>query len=299
MRLQPARCYMPGDMNDTNMTTPAVDPTVADIRRRVAGWRQAGARIALVPTMGALHDGHIALIHAARRQADRTVVSIFLNPTQFGPNEDLATYPRTWEADLAALTRLGIDTVFAPNVAEMYPDGFATTVTVAGPGLGLETDFRPRFLTGVATVVSKLLIACAPDIAIFGEKDYQQLLVIRRLVADLGLPMTIVGHATVREGDGLALSSRNGYLSAKERRTAPTLYQALTAAAAAIRGGAPVDEALAAARATLQAVGFAVDYVELRNAETLAPVADLTSEPLRLLAAARLGKTRLIDNVAV
>lgn len=286
-------------MNNADLTAPPVDRTVADIRRRVAGWRQAGARIALVPTMGALHDGHIALIRAARRQADRTVVSIFLNPTQFGPNEDLATYPRTWDADLAALARLGIDAVFAPNVAEMYPDGFATTITVAGPGLGLETDFRPQFLTGVATVVSKLLIACAPDIAIFGEKDYQQLLVICRLVADLGLPMRIVGHPTVREGDGLALSSRNGYLSADERRTAPTLYQALAAAAAAIRGGTPVDEALAGARATLQAAGFAVDYVELRNAGTLAPVADLTSEPLRLLAAARLGKTRLIDNVAV
>jgi pantoate--beta-alanine ligase len=285
-------------MNHANVTSPPVDPTVAEIRRRAAGWRQAGERIALVPTMGALHAGHIALVGAAGAQADRTVVSIFLNPTQFGPSEDLANYPRTWEADLAALARLGVDAVFAPNVAEMYPDGFATTVAVAGPGLGLETDFRPQFLTGVATVVSKLLIACMPDVAVFGEKDYQQLLVIRRMAADLGLPMTIIGHPTVREADGLALSSRNTYLSPDERRAAPALYKALSDAAAAIGGGTPVDQALGGARADLRQAGFTVDYVELRNAETLAPVADLAGEPLRLLAAARIGKTRLIDNIA-
>jgi pantoate--beta-alanine ligase len=286
-------------MNDASVTAPPVDPTVAEIRRRVGSWRQAGERVALVPTMGALHDGHLALIRAAKAEADRTAVSIFLNPTQFGPSEDLATYPRTWEADLAALARLGVDAVFAPNVAEMYPDGFATTITVAGPGLGLETDFRPQFLTGVATVVSKLLIACMPDVAIFGEKDYQQLLVIRRMAADLGLPMTIAGHPTVRDADGLALSSRNRYLSADERRVAPTLNKALADAAAAISAGTPVDQALAAARTALQAAGFAVDYIELRNAETLAPVADVGSEPLRLLAAARLGKTRLVDNIGM
>jgi pantoate--beta-alanine ligase len=286
-------------MNDANVTTPPVDPTVGDIRRRVGGWRQAGERIVLVPTMGALHDGHLALIRAAKADAGRTVVSIFLNPTQFGPSEDLATYPRTWEADLAALARLGVDAVFAPTVGEMYSDGFATTITVAGPGLGLETDFRPQFLTGVATVVSKLLIACMPDIAIFGEKDYQQLLVIRRMAADLGLPVTIIGHPTVREADGLALSSRNAYLAPDERRVAPALYRALSDAAEAISAGTPVDQALGGARADLRAAGFAVDYVELRNAETLAPVADLSSEPRRLLAAARLGKTRLIDNIAV
>jgi pantoate--beta-alanine ligase len=218
---------------------------------------------------------------------------------QFGPSEDLATYPRTWEADLATLTRLGVDAVFAPNVAEMYPDGFATTVTVGGPGLGLETDFRPQFLTGVATVVSKLLIACMPDVAIFGEKDYQQLLVIRRMVTDLGLPITIAGHPTVREADGLALSSRNTYLSPDERGIAPALYKALSDGAAAIRAGTGVDQALGGARADLRQAGFAVDYVALRNAETLAPVADLTSEPLRLLAAARIGRTRLIDNISV
>jgi len=286
-------------MNEASVTAPPVDPTVAEIRRRVGRWHQAGERVALVPTMGALHDGHHALIRAAEADADRTVVSIFLNPTQFGPSEDLATYPRTWDADLAALARLGVGAVFAPNVAEMYPDGFATTITVGGPGLGLETDFRPQFLTGVATVVSKLLIACMPDIAIFGEKDYQQLLVIRRMTADLGLPIAIAGHSTVREADGLALSSRNSYLSPDERRVAPTLYRALTNAAAAISTDTPVDQALAAARTMLQAAGFEVDYVELRNAETLAPVADLATEPLRLLAAATLGKTRLIDNLAV
>jgi pantoate--beta-alanine ligase len=286
-------------MNDASLTAPPVDPSVAAIRRRVGAWRQAGDRIALVPTMGALHGGHLALVRAAKAEGDRAVVSIFLNPTQFGPSEDLATYPRTWEADLAALSRLGVDAVFAPNVTEMYPDGFATAVTVAGPGLALETDFRPQFLTGVTTVVSKLLIACMPDVAIFGEKDYQQLLVIRRMVADLGLPITIVGHPTVREADGLALSSRNIYLSPDERRVAPALHRALTDAAAAIRAGMPVADAVAAARATLQAAGFTVDYVELRNAETLAPVADLAGEPLRLLAAARLGTTRLIDNIGV
>jgi len=286
-------------MNDASATAPPVDPAVADIRRRVGGWRQAGERVVLVPTMGALHDGHLALIRAAKADADRTVVSIFLNPTQFGPSEDLATYPRTWEADLAALARLGVDALFAPNVAEMYPDGFATTITVGGPGLGLETEFRPQFLTGVATVVSKLLIACIPDIAIFGEKDYQQLLVIRRMTADLGLPIAIAGHPTVREADGLALSSRNSYLSPDQRRVAPALYRVLTDAAAAISTDTPVDQALAAARTALQAAGFTVDYVALRNAETLAPVADLGAEPLRLLAAAKLGKTRLIDNIAV
>jgi len=278
---------------------PAVDPTVADIRGRVGQWRRAGERIALVPTMGALHQGHIALIRDAKAQADRTIVSVFVNPAQFGPAEDLATYPRTWEADLAVLTQLAVDAVFAPSVDQMYPDGFATTVAVTGPGMGLETDFRPQFLTGVATVVSKLLIACAPDIAIFGEKDYQQLLVIRRMVTDLGLPMAVVGHPTVREVDGLALSSRNAYLSPDERLVASTLYKVLTGAAEAIRAGASVDTTLSDANAKLEAAGFAVDYVALRNAETLAPIINAASEPRRLLAAARLGRTRLIDNIGV
>ncbi len=278
---------------------PPVDRSVADIRRRVGKWRQAGDRIALVPTMGALHAGHVALIRAASSQADRTVVSVFVNPTQFGPNEDLASYPRTWDADLQTLTELAVDAVFAPTVGEMYPHGFSTSVTVAGPGLGLETDFRPQFLTGVATVVSKLLIACAPDAAIFGEKDYQQLLVVRRMVTDLGLPIAIVGHPTVREADGLAQSSRNTYLTQTERQAAPALYNALRIAAAAILAGMPAEAALSDSRIVLQEEGFSVDYFELRNADTLAIVDNLETEPLRLLAAARLGKTRLIDNIAV
>ena len=249
---------------------PPVDRTIAGLRARVAGWRKAGETVAMVPTMGALHDGHLTLVRAARNEARRTVVTIFVNPTQF-----------------------------APSVAEMYPAGFATAVSLAGPAAGLETDFRPHFFGGVATVVAKLLLTCLPDAAMFGEKDYQQLLVVRRMVADLGIPTRIVGHPTLREADGLAMSSRNAYLSPAERRTAPRLNAALRSVAAAIRAGKDAEEALRAARAGLVAAGFAVDYVELRNAETLAAVSDVRSEPLRLLAAARLGRTRLIDNIAV
>jgi pantoate--beta-alanine ligase len=227
------------------------------------------------------------------------IVSIFVNPTQFAPTEDFGSYPRGEASDLEKLAPLGVDAVFAPTVPEMYPEGFATRITVEGPALGLESDFRPHFFGGVATVVAKLFIACAPDIAIFGEKDYQQLLVVRRMAADLGLPVTVIGHATVRAADGLALSSRNAYLSPGERATAPRLHAALQSAAAAIRAGAPAAAAIAAARAAIEAAGFTVDYVALRNAETLAEVSDVNSEPLRLLAAAHLGKTRLIDNIAV
>jgi pantoate--beta-alanine ligase len=226
-------------------------------------------------------------------------VSIFVNPTQFGPKEDFAAYPRNEAADLASLTALGVDAVFAPTLEEMYPEGFATTVTVAGPALGLESDARPHFFTGVATVVAKLLLACQPDIAMFGEKDYQQLLVVRRMVADLALPVTIHGHPTVRAPDGLALSSRNAYLSEEERAVAPRLHAVLQTAAAAIRSGAEARAALGAASRALADAGFRVDYVALRNAVTLAAVADPSKEPLRLLAAARLGRTRLIDNIPV
>jgi pantoate--beta-alanine ligase len=253
----------------------------------------------MVPTMGALHEGHLALVRSAREQASRAVASIFVNPTQFAPTEDFGAYPRAEAADLPKLAGVGTDAVFAPAVAEMYPAGFATAVSVGGPSAGLETDFRPHFFGGVATVVARLLLVCLPDIAIFGEKDYQQLLVIRRMVADLGIPVSILGHATLREGDGLALSSRNAYLSAAERTVAPRLNAALRDAAAAIRANGDAVAALARARADLAAAGFAVDYVDLRNAETLAPVADVRGEPLRLLAAARLGKTRLIDTIAV
>jgi pantoate--beta-alanine ligase len=278
---------------------PPVDRTIAALRGRVAKWRKAGARIALVPTMGALHEGHLALVRAAREKADRVIVSIFVNPTQFAPTEDFGSYPRDEAADLKKLAAAGADAVFAPSVAEIYPEGFATSVAVAGPAEGLESDFRPHFFGGVATVVAKLLLSCLPDIALFGEKDYQQLMVIRRMAADLAIPVEIVGHETIRETDGLALSSRNAYLSPEKRKTAPLLHHALDQAAAAIRAGVAGGIAVAAARDDLASAGFRVDYVELRNAETLGHVADPRREPLRILAAAWLGKTRLIDNIPV
>lgn len=276
---------------------PEVIRTVREMQRRAAGWRAEGRRVALVPTMGALHDGHLELVRRGRSDCDRVVVSIFVNPTQFAPTEDFSAYPRNEASDLAQLDALAVETVFAPTVGEMYPDGYATRITVDGPARGLESDARPHFFGGVATVVAKLFIACTPDVAIFGEKDYQQLAVVRRMVVDLGLPVDVVGHPTVRAADGLALSSRNAYLSPEERELAPTLHAALRSAADAIRAGADPEDALASALKTLQKAGFDVDYVALRNAETLAPVVDTAVEPLRLLAAARLGRTRLIDNI--
>jgi pantoate--beta-alanine ligase len=275
------------------------DRTIASLRARLAAWRAEGATIALVPTMGALHAGHIALVREARRRAKRTVVSIFVNPTQFAPTEDLASYPREEAADLRKLAAEGVDTVFAPSVAEMYPDGFATRIIVGGPAEELESASRPHFFGGVATVVAKLLTIAGADYAIFGEKDYQQLLVVRRLVTDLAIPTEIVGLPTVREADGLALSSRNAYLSPAERATAPRLNAVLVATAKSIRTGAPVETALASARNNLASVGFLVDYLQVRNARTLARASAMKDGPLRLLAAVWLGKTRLIDNVPV
>jgi pantoate--beta-alanine ligase len=280
-------------------TPPPVDRTIAGLRSRVSAWRRDGARVGLVPTMGALHHGHLALIDTIRASVDRVVVSIFVNPAQFAPTEDFAAYPRDEASDLARLGGTPTDAVFAPDVVEMYPEGFATTVAVGGPALGLESDFRPHFFAGVATVVSKLLLASLPDVAIFGEKDYQQLAVIRRMVADLSIPTEIAGHPTMREPDGLALSSRNAYLSPQERRIAPRLFAVLNEAAVGIRGQDEPLEVLLRAHRALSEVGFKVDYVELRNAKTLAPVVEPANEPLRLLAAARLGKTRLIDNIGV
>ena len=280
------------------MATPPVDRTVKALRARVTLWRSAGAKVALVPTMGALHAGHLALVREAKKRAGKVVVSIFVNPTQFAPNEDFATYPRDEAADLAKLDSLA-DAVFAPTVGEMYPDGATTSITVSGPAKDLESNTRPQFFAGVATVVAKLLQAALPDIAVFGEKDYQQLLVVRRMVADLGFPVEIVGVPTLREADGLAMSSRNAYLSPGDRAKAPRLHAALVAAAEAIRYGTTPDVALAGAQSKLTAVGFRVDYVKLRNANTLAPVKDAEKEPKRLLAAAWLGKTRLIDNIPV
>jgi pantoate--beta-alanine ligase len=274
--------------------------TVSALRRAVMRWRAAGERIALVPTMGALHAGHLALVRAARRRARRVVVSIFVNPAQFAPHEDFASYPRSWDTDLAALSDMGVDLVWAPAVAAMYPSGFATRIVLEGPATaGLEDQFRPQFFSGVATVVGKLLIQCAPDLAMFGEKDYQQLLVVTRLAQDLDLPVKIVAVATVREPDGLALSSRNGYLSASERAAAPTLYRVLEDCAGKIARGELAARVLDEGAAAIERAGFVLDYLEARHADTLAPLSSPADGPIRLLVAARIGKTRLIDNIAV
>jgi pantoate--beta-alanine ligase len=282
------------------MSQPEIVTTIADLRARVAGWRKDGARIGLVPTMGALHDGHLSLIRTTGSVCQKVVVSIFVNPTQFGPHEDFDRYPRDIEADASKLASAGkTDLIFVPAVREMYPDGFATKLDVGGPSAGLETDFRPHFFSGVATVVSKLLIAATPDYAIFGEKDYQQLLVIRRMVADLALPIEIAGGVIMREADGLAMSSRNAYLTADERAVAGRMNLILKDTAMRLKHGDPVKIAEAFASAALLEAGFgSVDYAAVRDAETLASITDV-SRPARILAAAKIGTTRLIDNIAV
>lgn len=308
---------------------PEVVRPVDELRRAVARWRQEGQSVALVPTMGALHAGHLALVRRASTLAERTVVSIFVNPSQFAPSEDLARYPRDEAGDLAKLQGEGCDLVWAPAVADMYPKGFSTRIVPGGAALGLESDSRPHFFGAVATVCCKLFTAVAPDVAVFGEKDYQQLCVVRQMVRDLNLSLRIFGEATVREADGLALSSRNVYLSQRERAVAPALYRVLKETAdkvaAAVRGreaatagarprpapllrepgdpGEPQLPALDAicegATAALKAAGFTkVDYVAVREADTLKVVSDRGERPLRVLAAAWLGATRLIDNVA-
>jgi pantoate--beta-alanine ligase len=273
---------------------------IADLRRYVRARRAAGARVGLVPTMGALHAGHLSLVEAARRAADRVVVTIFVNPAQFGPNEDFARYPRTLAADVEKLARIGADLVFAPPVEEIYPPGFSTKVVMEGPACAdLEDRFRPTHFSGVATVVTKLLNQAQADVAVFGEKDYQQLLVIKRLARDLDIATEIFGAPTLREADGLAMSSRNIYLSREERARASELHGALSEAARRILNGEDIGAATRAARARLAGAGFDVDYLEARCAETLAPVASLGQGPIRLLTAAKLGATRLIDNIAV
>ncbi len=250
--------------------------------------------------MGALHAGHLSLVQRAQRRADRIIVSIFVNPTQFAPHEDLQTYPRTFAADRAALAKTATDVIWAPSAATMYPAGFATRILPEGPAkAGLEDAFRPHFFAGVATVVAKLLLQCEPDIAMFGEKDYQQLKVVTQLVRDLGLRTNIVGVPIVREADGLALSSRNRYLTPKERTAAPVLYRVLAACAHGVASGSPLASVLKQGRRTITRAGFSLDYLEARHAETLAPITSRKREPIRLLVAARIGSTRLIDNVAV
>ncbi len=273
--------------------------TVVELREQVAGWRSRGQRIALVPTMGALHRGHLALIAAARAQTDRVIASIFVNPAQFGPNEDFDRYPRDLASDAAALAAAGCDLLYAPGVEAMYPSGFATKVSVAGLADRLCGAARPGHFDGVATVVAKLLIQALPDVALFGEKDWQQLTIIRRLVGDLDLPVEIAGVPIVRDADGLALSSRNIYLSAAERKRALTLPRALDIAREALLAGTDAAATLADARAQLLANGFCqVDYVELTGSDDLLPV-ERIDRPARLLAAAWMGTTRLIDNIGI
>jgi pantoate--beta-alanine ligase len=273
--------------------------TVADLRAAVAAWRREGARIGLVPTMGALHEGHLSLVDLAAQHADRVVVSLFVNPAQFAPGEDFEAYPRTEAGDAGKLAARPAHLLFAPNGREMYPPGFVTSVQVGGVAQGLEAAIRPHFFNGVATVVAKLLIQCAPDVAVFGEKDYQQLLVVRRLARDLNLPVDIIAGPTVREADGLAMSSRNAYLSAEERRIAASFNRVLNDVAGEVVAGTPVAEATARGREALLQAGFeVVQYLEVRDAETLAPL-ESVDRPARVLGAVKLAATRLIDNVAV
>jgi len=275
--------------------------SVGELRAAIAAWRAAGQTIGLVPTMGALHDAHMTLMRTARTRADRVVATIFVNPTQFGPNEDLSAYPRREAQDIETLRADGIDLLFAPDVAEMYPDGFATTVTVAGVSEGLCGEFRPGHFAGVATIVTKLMLQSLPDIAFFGEKDYQQLQVIRRLARDLDIPVEIAGLPTVREADGLAMSSRNQRLDPARRAIAPRLHEVLQMVAAQVASGIPAGQACAAGRSELEAAGFdPVEYLEVRDSDSLQPPGTHPDPKRshRVLAAAWLGDVRLIDNIA-
>ncbi len=277
--------------------------TIDALRHTVAAWRNSGERIAFVPTMGNLHDGHLALIDAAKKQADRTVASIFVNPLQFGEGEDFETYPRTIAEDSSQLTSRGVDLLFAPPVEAVYPQAQQQQTRVEVPAVShiLDGEFRPGFFVGVATVVCKLFNMVQPDIAIFGEKDFQQLHIIKRMVEDLQMPVEIAASPTVRESDGLAMSSRNSYLDVQQRKTAPLIYRSLQQAADAIKRGGWEDDYAhleTVARETLEAAGFVVDYFTLRNAGTLDP-ATAGENNLVILTAARLGRTRLIDNIVI
>jgi pantoate--beta-alanine ligase len=269
------------------------------LRAQIAAWRKAGETIALVPTMGALHEGHLELVGLAKSKCSRAVVSIFVNPAQFAPHEDFDRYPRDESGDLAKLKSVGCDRVWSPARSLMYPETFDTRIVPSGAAEGLESDFRPHFFGGVATVCCKLFTQVAPDIAVFGEKDFQQLAVVTQMVRDLDLPLQIVALPTVREADGLAMSSRNAYLSPQERAAAPTLYRVITQVAEAAASGDVIAAAIAGGKAELEAAGFKVDYLDVRDAATLAPLSGDPDGPLRVLVAAWLGKTRLIDNIGV
>jgi len=274
--------------------------TIPALRRALNILRARKATLALVPTMGALHDGHLSLVRVAKRRARRVVVSIFVNPTQFAPTEDFGSYPRTWKADVAKLAAQNVDLIWSPDVRSMYPDGFASRILTEGPATaGLEDRFRPHFFGGVTTVVGKLFAQCRPDVAIFGEKDFQQLRVVTRMAADLDLGVTVIGSKTVRERDGLAMSSRNVYLSPEERRIAPILFRSMKETVRRARAGEDLQAATACGVEMIRAAGFVPDYFEVRHADTLAPVESIKNGPLRVLVAAKIGKTRLIDNMAV
>ena len=273
--------------------------TVAELRAAVRGWKAAGDVVGVVPTMGALHDGHLSLVRAAKAECARVVVTIFVNPMQFNNPEDLKKYPRSLEADAVLLKAAGVDVIFAPEPDEVYPEGFATTVTVTGVSQPLEGALRPGHFEGVATVVAKLFGMSMADRGYFGQKDWQQLQVVQKLVRDLNMPVVIVGCETIREADGLAMSSRNARLDAAAREKAPVLYAALTRAVADIRAGGTDRMAIREAAEAVRAAGFErVEYIELRDAGTLMP-SDDPSRPRRMLAAAWLGGVRLIDNIAV
>jgi pantoate--beta-alanine ligase len=280
--------------------SPMIVRTVPALRRALDGLRARKATTALVPTMGALHDGHVSLVRLAKRRAKKVIVSIFVNPTQFAPSEDFGSYPRTWKADVAKLAAEDVDLIWNPDVKTMYPDGFATRILTEGPATaGLEDRFRPHFFGGVTTVVGKLFTQCRPDFAIFGEKDFQQLRVVTRMAGDLDLGVKVIGSRTVRERDGLAMSSRNVYLSPEERRAASVLYRAMKESAGRLRAGDDIEAAMAGGTELIVGAGFALDYFEVRHAETLAPVASVKDGPMRILVAAKIGKTRLIDNIGV
>jgi pantoate--beta-alanine ligase len=280
--------------------SPTIVRTVPALRRAIDRLRARKATVALVPTMGALHDGHVSLVRQAKRRADKVIVSIFVNPTQFAPSEDFSSYPRTWKADVAKLAAENVDLIWNPDVRTMYPEGFATRIAPEGPAtVGLEDRFRPHFFGGVATVVGKLFTQVRPDVAIFGEKDFQQLRVVTRMAGDLDLGVKVIGAKTVRERDGLAMSSRNVYLSPEQRAVANVLYRAMKQCAARLRAGDDIEATIAGGVATIIAAGFALDYFEVRHAETLAPIASAKDGPMRIVVAAKLGTTRLIDNIAV